>query len=406
MGVNVVDGRGVVVGVVCRDLLDTRWDSSYRLDFRPGRCPAPLALSSALPFPPRPRAPSCLPSVAHVTLPLLAPGPPPCAVPLALVRSLPPAPLPVSPVPPSVTPSLAFSAGARILAVPLHVPLAVPCVPLSAARALACRVCVPFPAAACTGALPVPLPSLAAASALALPLCVSPGAAASAFALPWRFSPSSAYLPPSVALRPSPRAPVAGIAPRPIAASALLDHVPLQVRQRDAWRRALGRRGADGLRPWAGTAWGGWCGLARLGVGAVLAALPAFRCGRGGPRRGPGARAGPVPRAGGEPGAVACCAGAAAAAPCEFRGPSRAMQQEQWPGQWGQPPRPASFQGRWFWFFGGRLGLLGWRPDQYCGLRQLLLLALRGGFPRPPRADGWAGEGLAVVAVVPLWGAV
>ena len=33
VGVNVVDGLGVVVGVVCRDLLDTRGDSQYRLDF-------------------------------------------------------------------------------------------------------------------------------------------------------------------------------------------------------------------------------------------------------------------------------------------------------------------------------------------------------------------------------------
>ena len=57
----------------------------------------------------------------------------------------------------------------------------------------------------------------------------------------------------------------------PPAAAPFLDHspgvpLPLQLRQRDARRRALARRGADVPLPprgeglWGGTAWGGWCG--------------------------------------------------------------------------------------------------------------------------------------------------
>ena len=60
---------------------------------------------------------------------------------------------------------------------------------------------------------------------------------------------------------------------------------------------------------------------------------------------------------------------------------------------------------------GGRLGLLRllgrrWRPDQHRRLRQPPLLALRGGLPRPLRGDGGAGAGPAVVAVVPVGGAI
>ena len=226
----------MVVGPLHRHQLDTGGDALYCLDFRLPWFPAPLPELCALSFCPSPRAPSCLLPVAQVTLPLLASGPPPRLQPVALVRSLPPAPLPVSRVPPSVTRALAFSAGA------------VPCVPPSAARALDCPVCLPSTAAACTGALPVPLPSLVAASALAIPLCPSPGAAARAFTLPCRSSSFSAYHPPSVALRPSRRAPVAGTPPRLIGVPPHLDHTPLQLRQCDAYRRALGRSGAEG--PW------------------------------------------------------------------------------------------------------------------------------------------------------------
>ena len=54
----------------------------------------------------------------------------------------------------------------------------------------------------------------------------------------------------------------------------------------------------------------------------------------------------------------------------------------------------------------GRLELLGRRPDQYRGLCQPPLLALREGFSRAPRGDGGAEAGPAVVAVVPLGGAI
>ena len=182
--VDVVDGLVLVVGVVRRHLLDTRRDAPHRLDVRLRGHPAPLPVSRALPYSPRPRAPSCLPSGAHVTLSLPGSGPPPCPKPLVLARSLPSALWPVSRVPTSVTRALAFSAGSCILPVPLPVSLAVPCVPPSAARALAGPVCLSSPAAAGPSALPVPLPSLIAACALARPFRPSPGAAACACVLP------------------------------------------------------------------------------------------------------------------------------------------------------------------------------------------------------------------------------
>ena len=63
---------------------------------------------------------------------------------------------------------------------------------------------------------------------------------------------------------------------------------------------------------------------------------------------------------------------------------------------------------------GGEGGHLGWlrllgrrrRPDQHRRLRQPPLLALREGLPRPLWGDGGAGAGPAVVAVVPLRGAI
>ena len=63
---------------------------------------------------------------------------------------------------------------------------------------------------------------------------------------------------------------------------------------------------------------------------------------------------------------------------------------------------------------GGGGGDLGWlrlpgrrrRPDQHRCLRQPPLLALREGLPRPLRGGGGAGAGPAVVAVVPLGGAI
>ena len=48
----------------------------------------------------------------------------------------------------------------------------------------------------------------------------------------------------------------------------------------------------------------------------------------------------------------------------------------------------------------------GRRPDRHHRLRQLPLLALREGLPRVSRGDGGAEAGPAVVAVVPLGGAI
>ena len=184
--VDVVYGLVVVVGVVHLHLQDAGGDAPHRLEVRLRGLPAPLPLSCALPFPPRLRAPSCLPAVVHIIPPFLAPGPPPCPWPLALVHPLPPALMPVSCIPSSVARVFASpaAAGAPVLLVPLPVCVAVPFVPPSAARTLAFPVRLPSPAAACTGALPVPLPLSAAASALALPLCPSICAVARAFAHP------------------------------------------------------------------------------------------------------------------------------------------------------------------------------------------------------------------------------
>ena len=54
----------------------------------------------------------------------------------------------------------------------------------------------------------------------------------------------------------------------------------------------------------------------------------------------------------------------------------------------------------------GRPGLPSRQPDQHRRPRQPPLLALRGGLPRPLRGDEGAGAGPAVVAVVPLGGAI
>ena len=260
------------------------------------------------------------PPPVHVPCPAC----PPCPQPLVLARSLAPALWAVSRVPTSVSRALAFSAGARVLPVPLPVSFVVPCVPPSAARALACPLFLSSPAAAGPGALPVPLPPLTAACAVARPLRPPPGEAARACVLPMPLpvsfvvpcvppsaalalarpvclsSPAAAgpgalpvSLPsliagcalaralclssgaPSVAFCPLPRVPVVRTPPRPFAVSSLLDHAPgipllLQLVQRDARRRTLGRRGAEGPRPPLGEGgfarvrlWGGCCGSGR-----------------------------------------------------------------------------------------------------------------------------------------------
>ena len=186
----------VVVGVVCRHLLDPGGDAPHRLHVRlrgrPALCPPPFAPSSPLG------------SIAPSRLSLGARG--------ALALALGPlsSPLPVSRVPPPVPHALARSLSHLPSPCPLH---------LSSLPAPLRALPVPWP-------LPGPLPRVAPSAACAL-------------------------LPP--------------------AAAPFLDHspgvpLPLQLRQRDARRRALARRGADVPLPPRGEGlggerlWGGWCG--------------------------------------------------------------------------------------------------------------------------------------------------
>ena len=205
----------------------------------------------------------------------------------------------------SLGPSPGATARASVLPVPLLFPRAVSCVPLSAARALACPVFLCSPAAAGLGVLPVPLPSLLAVCALACPLRPFPGA-------------------PPVASHSSLRIPVAGTLRCPCTVPRLLDHapgvlLPPQLRQRDARQRTCGRRGADRQRPPLGLVWV-WLGLvwARYFATSLPSAAAAAA-----PVQALGAHGGPVPRAGSVPGdavwpagAVARLAGDAVSAPC------------------------------------------------------------------------------------------
>ena len=293
----------VVVGVVRRYLLDAWGDATHQLQVRLWGRPAPRPPLFAPPSPCGSRAPSCLSPGAHSALALALgslPGP------HAFV------PLSASWVPPPVTCALACTAGARILPVPVCMPLAAPTLadraPLHSMRsvvaclgALLAPLCVlpvplPFPgslsrvvpaaaralspsAAAGLGTLPALSPSLLAACAQACSLRLSLGS-------------------PPVSSNPLFRAPVAGTLPRLRAVPPLPDHapgvlLPPQLRQRDTWRRTLGCRGADVPRPsrreggLGGVRLGGaGVAVAGVGVGAVLGALPALRCGCGGPRRG------------------------------------------------------------------------------------------------------------------------
>ena len=305
----------VVVGVVRRHLLDAGGDAPHRLHVRLRGRPAPRPPPCDQPSPPGSHAPSRLSLGARGAL-SLALGPPSC--PHASV------PLPVPWVPPPVThalacllahrPSLrsmhlgALPAPLRALPVPWPLPGSLPCVAPPAARALSSS------AAAGLGAPSVFPPLLLAACALArslrVPLGTSPAASC-----------------------PPLRAPVAGTQLCLRAVPSFLDHapgvpLPLQLRQRDARRRALGRWGADVRRPPRGEGLGGkrlggaGVGVGGFGVGAVLRALPAHCCCCGGPREVPVALAGSIPRFRGVLGAaawpaeaVARLAGAAVATP-------------------------------------------------------------------------------------------
>ena len=257
------------------------------------------------------------------------------------------------------------------------------------------------------------------------------------------------------------------------AVPSFLDHapgvpLPLKLRQRDARRRALGRRGADVPRPprreglrgerlgGAGVGVGG-VGVARYFAPSLPTAAAAAAAGEA-----PVARAGSFPRFRGVLGAAAWPAEAVArlaGAPAEtLRAPSTlpsaaaAAIGDASGSCAGATPRiggvPGAAVAATAWLagaavpasrapgapsrggaataccFGGGDGHLGWlrllgrrpgvgggrpglpsrRPDQHRRLRQPPLLALRGGLPRPLRGDGGAGAGPAVVAVVPLGG--
>ena len=122
---------------------------------------------------------------------------------------------------------------------------------------------------------------------------------------------SRRYQTPPVASCPPLRALLAGTLPCPRAVPPFLDHapgipLPLQLRQRDARRRTLGRRGghavsAPGGRTWGGTAWGGWCGYwwGRCGHGTLRPPCPLLLL-----RRPPARRPGPAP--GPSPASAAC----------------------------------------------------------------------------------------------------
>ena len=211
VGVNVVDGLVVVVGVLRRHLLDTGGDAPHRPDVRlRGR---PLPLSCALPYPPRPCAPSCLPSGARVMISLLAPGPPPYPESLVLERSLlcplarVPSCLPLAPVP------LPFPLAPASFPCPCLCPLPCPVSlrPLPAPWRALCACPPPLLLALAPCPRPCPLSSLRAlwpapcVRSLALPL------APASFPCP---CPCLLLCPESLRLRPAPSPPRVPVLPR------------------------------------------------------------------------------------------------------------------------------------------------------------------------------------------------
>ena len=293
----------VVVGVARRHLLDAGGDAPQRLHVQLWGRPAPPPSPLAPPSTQGSCAPCCLSPRAHGAFALaLGSLPRPHAfVPLSALRVLLP-----------VTCALACPTGARILPVPVSMPLAAPtladraslqsmrsvadCLGALLAPLRALPVPVPFPgslscvvppaaralspsAAAGLGTLSALSPSLLAACAQACPLRLSLGT-------------------PTVASCPPLRAPVAGTLPHLRAVPPFPDNapgvlLPPQLRQRDAGRRTLGRQGADVPRPPRREGGlrgerlrGAGVGVGGVGVGTVLGALPAHCCCCGGPRRG------------------------------------------------------------------------------------------------------------------------
>ena len=226
----------VVVGVVRRHLLDAGGDVPHWLHVRLRGCPVPRPPPFDPPFPQGSHAPSHLSLGARGALALVLGSP---SGPHASV------PLPVPWVPPPVThalacllahrPSLrsmhlgALPAPLRALPVPWPLPGSLPCVAPSAARALSPSAAAGLRAPSVFA--PLLLAACALARSLRVPLGTSP-----------------------VASCPPLRAPVVGTQLRLRAVPSFLDHapgvpLPLQLWQRDARRRALGRRGADVPRP-------------------------------------------------------------------------------------------------------------------------------------------------------------
>ena len=171
VGVDVLEGLAVVVGVMRRHLLDTGGNAPHRLDIRLRGPPAHLPLSAALPFPPRPRALSCLPAGGSHHPPRPCPwvlSPNPAPGPGALSRDCPLARV--------SCPSLCLSHPALShrcwrpcpSSFLFPVPRAVPCVPLFTARALPvpCACPPPLPLAPCR----CPGPLLCSVSLLLLPV--------------------------------------------------------------------------------------------------------------------------------------------------------------------------------------------------------------------------------------------
>ena len=270
VGVDVVEEGVVVVvvvGVVCRHLLDARGDAPHRLHSRLRGRPAHRPPPFVLPSPPGSHAPSPLSPGAQGTLALALE---PLAGPHASVT------LYVPWVPPPVTHALAYIAGARALPVPVPMPLAAPVL----ANRPSLRSMRPL--AACLGALPAPLralpvpwplpgslPCVAPSAARALSPSAAAGLGASSVFAPLLLAACALARPLRVPLGTSPvtsypplRAPVAGTLSCVRSVIPFLDHapgvpLPLQLRQRDARRRTRGRRGADVPRPPRGKDLGG-----------------------------------------------------------------------------------------------------------------------------------------------------
>ena len=246
-----------------------------RLHVRLRGRPAPRPPSFDPPSPPGSHAPSCLSLGARGAL-ALALGP--FSGPHASV------PLPVPWVPPPVTHALACPAGARARPVPVPLPLAAPALAHRPSLRSMHLGALPTPLRALPVPWPLPgsLPFVAPSAARALSPSAAAGLGARSVFAPLLLAACTLARSLRVPLGTSPvaccpplRAPVVRTQPCLRAVPCFLDHapgvpLPLQLRQRDAQRRALGRRGADVPRPPRGEGLGGErLGGAGVHVGGV-----------------------------------------------------------------------------------------------------------------------------------------